>query len=80
MTILGQELAANHSALGRFLVAIFEICRSGGGVLARILRNRRGRATLDELPDYLLRDIGIEGAEIRLAIRLGRQDRHRERT
>ncbi|MDG4899711.1 MULTISPECIES: DUF1127 domain-containing protein [unclassified Mesorhizobium] len=49
-------------------------------MLARILRNRRGRATLDELPDYLLRDIGIEGAEIRLATRLGRQDRHRERT
>ncbi|WP_165349926.1 MULTISPECIES: DUF1127 domain-containing protein [unclassified Mesorhizobium] len=33
--------------------------------VARIVRIRRDRATLDELPDYLLRDIGIERAEIR---------------
>ncbi|WFP63156.1 MULTISPECIES: DUF1127 domain-containing protein [unclassified Mesorhizobium] len=74
MTILGQELTANRSAFGRVFAAIVEICHSGRRVLAPVLRIRRDRARLDELPDYLLRDIGIERAEIRSVTRLGRKE------
>lgn len=80
MTALGQELAANRSALGRFFAIAIDICRVGGSFLARIIRIRRDRAWLDELPDYLLRDIGIGRAEIRAVTRLGRKEGHGERT
>jgi len=79
MTIFGQELVANRSVLGRSLATAVEICRSGAGFLAGIMRIRRDRAWLDELPDYLLRDIGVERMEIRLITRLGRKDGHGER-
>ena len=49
---------------GRFSATAVEICRSGLRVIARIVRIRRDRAWLDELPDYLLRDIGIKRSEI----------------
>ncbi|MDX8521575.1 DUF1127 domain-containing protein [Mesorhizobium dulcispinae] len=74
MTILGQQLTANRSALGRFFAAVVEISHSGGNLLARIVRIRRDRVTLDELPDYLLRDIGIERSEIRSITRFGRRE------
>ncbi|MDX8510822.1 DUF1127 domain-containing protein [Mesorhizobium captivum] len=79
MTILGQEFVANRSALGRSFATAIEICRSGISPLARIVRIRRDRARLDELPDYLLRDIGIGRAEIRAVTRLGRKEGHGER-
>ncbi|OHV87746.1 hypothetical protein ORS3428_19945 [Mesorhizobium sp. ORS 3428] len=75
MTIFGQELAANRSGFQRFFVAVLEICRSGSGFFARIVRIHRDRATLDELPDYLLRDIGIARSEIRSITRRGRGER-----
>ncbi|WP_192253475.1 DUF1127 domain-containing protein [Mesorhizobium silamurunense] len=74
MTILGQQLTAHQSAPGRFFAAILEICHSSRGLLARIVRIRRDRARLDELPDYLLRDIGIERPEIRSITRFGRSE------
>lgn len=70
MTILGQEIAANSAARGRFVAAI----HSGGGLLARIVRIRRDRARLDELPDYLLHDIGVGRSEIRWITRYGRRE------
>lgn len=79
MTIFGQELVANRSALGRSFAAAVEVCRSATGHLARFIRIRRDRAWLDELPDYLLRDIGVERVEIRLITRLGRKDGRSER-
>ncbi|WP_210345617.1 DUF1127 domain-containing protein [Mesorhizobium sp. J8] len=42
---------------------------------ARTVRIRRDRAWLDELPDYLLRDIGIERSEISLAVWFGGRTR-----
>ncbi|RWA82645.1 MAG: DUF1127 domain-containing protein [Mesorhizobium sp.] len=80
MTALGQELVANRSVLGRFFAIAIDICRVGGSFLARIIRIRRDRAWLDELPDHLLRDIGIERAEIRSSTRLGRKGGRSERT
>ncbi|TIV69943.1 MAG: DUF1127 domain-containing protein [Mesorhizobium sp.] len=74
MTTLGQELTTNRSALGRFFTAVVEISHSGGDLLARIVRIRRDRATLDDLPDYLLRDIGIERAQIWSITRFGRKE------
>ncbi|RWB52201.1 MAG: DUF1127 domain-containing protein [Mesorhizobium sp.] len=79
MTIFGQDLVANRSALGCSFATAVEICRSGIGPLARIIRIRRDRAWLDELPDYLLRDIGVERMEIRLITRLGRKVGRSER-
>ncbi|RWA66810.1 MAG: DUF1127 domain-containing protein [Mesorhizobium sp.] len=80
MTALGQELVANRSVLGHFFAIAIDICRVGGSFLARIIRIRRDRAWLDELPDHLLRDIGIERAEIRSSTRLGRKGGRSERT
>ncbi|TIW20766.1 MAG: DUF1127 domain-containing protein [Mesorhizobium sp.] len=74
MTTLGQELTANHFTLGRSVAAILEICRSRKNLLVRIVRIRRDRARLDELPDYLLRDIGIGRSEIRSITRFGRRE------
>ncbi|RWD54642.1 MAG: DUF1127 domain-containing protein [Mesorhizobium sp.] len=74
MTTLGQELTTNRSALWRFFTAVVEISHSGGDLLARIVRIRRDRTTLDELPDYLLRDIGIERAQIWSITRFGRKE------
>ena len=41
---------------------------------ARIIRIRKDRALLDEMPDYLLRDIGISRSDISSATRFGGQD------
>jgi uncharacterized protein YjiS (DUF1127 family) len=71
MTTLGQPLAADRSAPGHFFASAVDI-RAGGNFLARLVRIRRGRAELDELPDYLLRDIGIQRSEIRSVTRYGR--------
>ncbi|TPI71338.1 DUF1127 domain-containing protein [Mesorhizobium sp. B3-1-3] len=64
MTILVQERAASPSVLRRAFAVAIDICHAGGSFLARIIRIRRDRALLDELPDYLLRDIGIDRSEI----------------
>ena len=41
---------------------------------ARIIRIRKDRALLDEMPDYLLRDIGISRSDISSATRFGGKD------
>ena len=74
MTVFGRELVANRSGLGRHCAAAIEICRSATHALARVARIRGGRARLGELPDYLLRDVGIERTEIRWITRFGRQE------
>ncbi|TIQ34570.1 MAG: DUF1127 domain-containing protein [Mesorhizobium sp.] len=74
MTIFGQELVANRSALSRFFATVVEISRATGHSLARIVRIRRDRARLDELPDYLLHDIGVGRSEIRWITRYGRRE------
>jgi uncharacterized protein YjiS (DUF1127 family) len=61
---MGMKPVARPSVNGRFFATAVEICRSGLRVLARIVRIRRDRAWLDELPNYLLRDIGIKRSEI----------------
>ena len=61
---MGMKPVAGRSVSGRFFALVVDICRSGIGLLARIVRIRRDRAWLDELPDYLLRDIGIKRSEI----------------
>lgn len=61
---MGMKPVARPSVNGRFFTTSVEICRSGLRILARIIRIRRDRAWLDELPDYLLRDIGIKRSEI----------------
>ena len=61
---MGMKPVAGRSVNGRFLATAAEICRSGLSLLTRIARIRRDRALLDELPDYLLRDIGIKRSEI----------------
>ncbi|WP_083354622.1 MULTISPECIES: DUF1127 domain-containing protein [unclassified Mesorhizobium] len=55
---------AGQSADGRFSATAVEICHSGLRFVARMVRIRRDRAWLNELPDYLLRDIGIKRSEI----------------
>lgn len=66
MPILRMEMqpVAGQSVDGRFFATAVEICRSGLRVLARMVRLRRDRVWLDELPDHLLRDIGIKRSEI----------------
>ncbi|WP_181177498.1 DUF1127 domain-containing protein [Mesorhizobium sp. B4-1-1] len=61
---MGTKPAARPSVNGRSFATAVEICRSGLRILALIIRIRRDRAWLDELPDYLLRDIGIKRSEI----------------
>ncbi|MBZ9813191.1 DUF1127 domain-containing protein [Mesorhizobium sp. CA7] len=68
---MGMKPVARSSVNGRFFATAVEICRSGLRVLARMVRIRRDRAWLDELPDYLLRDIGIERLEISSVTRYG---------
>ncbi|TGQ06603.1 MULTISPECIES: DUF1127 domain-containing protein [unclassified Mesorhizobium] len=74
MTIFGQELVADRSALSRFFAAVVAISRATGHALARIVRIRRDRARLDELPDYLLHDIGVGRSEIRWITKYGRRE------
>ena len=61
---MGMKPVAGRSDNRRFFAMAVDICRSGLGLLVRIVRIRRDRAWLDELPDYLLRDIGIKRSEI----------------
>ncbi|WP_167448986.1 DUF1127 domain-containing protein [Mesorhizobium hawassense] len=74
MTIFGQELVADRSALSRLFAAIVETCRATGHFLARIVRIRRDRARLEEFPDHLLRDIGIGRGEMLSITRFGRRE------
>ncbi|TIP37404.1 MAG: DUF1127 domain-containing protein [Mesorhizobium sp.] len=74
MSILGQELIADRTVLRRLFAAAFETCRSGIVLVARMVRIRRDRARLDELPDYLLHDIGVGRSEIRWITRYGRRE------
>jgi uncharacterized protein YjiS (DUF1127 family) len=59
---------------GRFSAAILDMCLACPRALARIMRTRRERAHLHELPDHLLRDIGIDRSEIASIIRFGNKD------
>lgn len=68
---MGMKPVAGLSVTGRFLATAVDICGSGLKLLTRIVRIRRDRAWLDELPDYLLRDIGIKRSEISSAIWFG---------
>ncbi|CDX42826.1 hypothetical protein MPLA_630002 [Mesorhizobium sp. ORS 3359] len=74
MSILGQELITDRTVLRRLFAAAVETCRSGIVLVARIARIRRDRARLDELPDYLLHDIGVGRSEIRWITRYGRRE------
>jgi|EndMetStandDraft_8_1072994.scaffolds.fasta_scaffold483081_2 uncharacterized protein YjiS (DUF1127 family) len=72
------KFSADRPIGWRFFVTANEKCRAGLNAVARIVRVRRDRALLDELPDHLLRDIGISRLEIRLATSFGR--RYSDRT
>ncbi|BCM16918.1 hypothetical protein MJ8_06790 [Mesorhizobium sp. J8] len=73
--LTGMKPIARRSVNRRFLAPAAEICRSCLRLPARTVRIRRDRAWLDELPDYLLRDIGIERSEISLAVWFGGRTR-----
>ncbi|CDX50471.1 hypothetical protein MPL3365_120215 [Mesorhizobium plurifarium] len=73
---MGMKPVAGQSADGRFSATAVEICRSGLRFVARMVRIHRDRAWLDELPDYLLRDIGIKRSEISSVIWHGRNAGH----
>ncbi|TGQ56874.1 DUF1127 domain-containing protein [Mesorhizobium sp. M1C.F.Ca.ET.193.01.1.1] len=72
MTLFWQQRITNRPAPGRLLAASIEAWRSARRTVARTLRIRRDRVWLDELPDHLLRDIGISRVEIWSATRFGR--------
>ncbi|TIR25074.1 MAG: DUF1127 domain-containing protein [Mesorhizobium sp.] len=74
MSILGQELITDRTVFRRLFAAAVETCRSGIVFVVRIVRIRRDRARLDELPDYLLHDIGVGRSEIRWITRYGRRE------
>ncbi|MER9865929.1 DUF1127 domain-containing protein [Mesorhizobium sp. M0136] len=65
------DLIADHPDSSRFVAAIVEMWLAVPRALARIIRIRRDRALLYELPDYLLRDIGINRSEIQSITWLG---------
>lgn len=67
----GLEFIVDRPIGWRFVVTAMAVCRSGQRAFARILRIRRDRVWLDELPDDLLRDIGIDRSEIPSITRLG---------
>ncbi|TPM29108.1 DUF1127 domain-containing protein [Mesorhizobium sp. B2-2-2] len=58
------DLIVDHPISSRLVTAATELCLSVLRAIARIIRIRRDRARLWELPDYLLRDIGINRSEI----------------
>lgn len=68
---IGMKPVARPSVNERLIATAVEICRSGLRIVARIIRIRRDCAWLDELPDYLLRDIGIKRSEISSVTRFG---------
>jgi uncharacterized protein YjiS (DUF1127 family) len=59
---------------GRFSAVILEMCLACPRLLARIMRMRRDRAQLHELPDHLLRDIGLNRSEIASITRFRSKD------
>lgn len=70
----GPEFIVDQPTTGRFFAMAIAICRRGLRALARIFRIRRDRAWLEDLPDYLLRDIGIDRSEISSVIRYASKD------
>ena len=70
----GPEFVIDQPATGRFFAVAIAIYRAGLRALARIIRIRRDRAWLEDMPDYLLRDIGIDRSEILSVIRSGSED------
>lgn len=54
--------------------AVLNMIGRGMRSVHRISRIRRGRAQLYEMPDYMLKDIGISRCEIQLATRYGVTD------
>jgi uncharacterized protein DUF1127 len=66
----GLEFTADRPISWRFFVTALD--RFGLGAFSRIIRIWRDQAWLDELPDYLLRDIGISRSEISSATRFGK--------
>lgn len=64
----------------RLSAAFLEMCLAGPRFLGRIMRMRRDRAGLCQLPDHLLRDIGIDRSEIASIAQFnGRDDSRRHR-
>jgi len=57
-----------------FLSALSQIARSMAALMAREIRVLRDHAQLKEMPDYLLRDIGLSRADIIGANALRRRD------
>ena len=65
-----EFIVARPVGRGIFITAIDRCLHA----FARILRLSKDRAWLEDLPDYLLRDIGIDRSEISSVIRLGGKD------
>jgi uncharacterized protein YjiS (DUF1127 family) len=64
----GSHVAALRYALGRFRARLQPALTAR----ARAWTARRAERILMEMPDYLLKDIGIGRADIRRAVRQGR--------
>ncbi|WP_404926066.1 DUF1127 domain-containing protein [Mesorhizobium sp. ORM16] len=82
MTIGHTEpnLIVNRSVSPRLVTAATGLCLSVLRAIARVIRIRRDRARLCELPDYLLRDIGINRSEIQSITWFGDRDASRRRS
>ncbi|SDA94892.1 hypothetical protein [Mesorhizobium qingshengii] len=71
---IAPEFIVDQPATGRSFALAIAIYRRGLRALARIIRIRGDRAWFEDLPDYLLRDIGIDRSEISSVIRSGSKD------
>ncbi|CAN7188934.1 hypothetical protein LJR234_000555 [Mesorhizobium amorphae] len=71
----GPEFIVDQAATGRFFALAIAMYRRGLRALACIFRIRRDQAWLEDLPDYLLRDVGIDRSEISSVIRFGGRGR-----
>jgi uncharacterized protein YjiS (DUF1127 family) len=65
-----EFIVARAIGRGIFIMGIDRCLRA----FARILRLSKDRAWLEDLPDYLLRDIGIDRSEISSVVRFGSKD------
>ncbi|MBZ9854940.1 DUF1127 domain-containing protein [Mesorhizobium sp. CA13] len=74
------DLIVNRSVSSRLVTVATELCLSVLRAITRIIRIRRDRARLCELPDYLLRDIGINRSEIQSITWFGDRDISRRRS
>jgi uncharacterized protein YjiS (DUF1127 family) len=71
--------ARSHLAGSHLVAELLVSWRAWPRAVTRGLRRQRDRAHLSELPDHLLRDIGIDRFDIASAVRFGRGDVGRRR-